>query len=147
MLTERGLRAALTALAKRSKVPVELRLDFNERLPAPIEVCIFYAVSEALANVAKYAQASSVVVHLGRDRGHVFVLVADDGVGGADPGGGSGLRGLADRVAAIDGLIEVESAPDRGTSIRVMLPLEMGRSSARDSRSRLLPPLSASQRD
>jgi PAS domain S-box-containing protein len=147
ILTERGLSAALTALAKRSKVPVELRLDFTERLPAPIEVCIFYAVSEALANVAKYSQASGALVHLGRDQGQVFVLVADDGVGGADPGGGSGLRGLTDRVAAIDGLIEVDSTPGRGTSIRVMLPLEMGRSSARDSRSRLLPPLSASQRE
>ena len=147
LLTERGLCAALTALAKRSKVPVELRLDFDERMPAPIEVCIFYAVSEALANVAKYSQASAAVVHLGRDQGHVFVLVADDGVGGADPGGGSGLHGLADRVAAIDGLIEVESALGHGTSIRVLLPLEVGRSPARDSRSRLLPPLSATQRE
>lgn len=147
ILTERGLSAALTALAKRSRVPVELQLDFRERLPAPIEVCIFYAVSEALANVAKYAQASTAIVHLGHDQGHVFVQIADDGVGGADATRGTGLRGLADRVAAIDGLIDVESTPSQGTSIRVMLPLEMGRTRARDSRSRLLPPLGASQRD
>ena len=147
ILTERGLGAALRALAKRSTVPVELRLDLDERLPDRVEVCIFYAVSEALANVAKYSQASAAKVHLQREPGGVSVVVADDGVGGADATGGSGLRGLADRVAAIEGLIEVDSVPGYGTAIRVMLPLEMGRTSARDNRSRLLPPLSGSPRE
>jgi signal transduction histidine kinase len=147
ILTERGLGVALRALAKRSTVPVELRLDLDERLPARVEVCIFYAVSEALANVAKYSKASAVKVHLRREPAGVSVVVADDGVGGADATCGSGLRGLADRVAAIEGLIEVESVPGHGTSIRVMLPLEMGRTSARDNRSRLLPPLSGSPRE
>jgi PAS domain S-box-containing protein len=124
ILTNHGLAAALNALASRSTVPVDLRLDFHERLAEPIEVCIFYAVSEALANVAKYARASAATVHLGRRQGHVFVLVADDGVGGADPGRGSGLLGLADRVAALDGSIEITSAPGQGTSIRAMLPLQ-----------------------
>ena len=146
ILTERGLGPALRALAKRSTVPVDLRLDLDQRLPARVEECIFYAVSEALANVAKYAQANAAIVHLRRERGGVSVFVADDGVGGADPTCGSGLRGLADRVAAIEGLIDVESTPGHGTAIRVMLPLEIGRTSGRDRRSRLLPPLSASQR-
>jgi PAS domain S-box-containing protein len=133
ILTNHGLDAALSALASRSTVPVDLRLDFDEQLTEPIQVCIFYAVSEALANVAKYARATSATVHLGRRQGHVFVLVADDGVGGADPGRGSGLLGLADRVAALDGSIEITSAPGQGTSIRAMLPLQPRRGTPHNS--------------
>jgi signal transduction histidine kinase len=123
ILTNHGLGAALKALAQRSPVPAELRVEFHARLPEPIEVCIFYVVSEALANIAKYAQASTALVHLGGEQGHVFASIADDGVGGANPQPGSGLRGLADRVAALDGTIDVESTPGHGTTIRARLPL------------------------
>jgi PAS domain S-box-containing protein len=122
ILTNHGLAAALSALVKRSTVPVELRLDFDERLPEPIEVCIFYAVSEALTNVCKYANASGATVHLGREDGCVLVAVSDNGVGGADPTRGYGLLGLADRVAALDGSLDVESDQGRGTSITVKVP-------------------------
>jgi PAS domain S-box-containing protein len=122
ILTNHGLAAALTALAERATVPVEVRIDFDGRLPEPVEVCIFYAVSEALTNVTKYANASGATVHLGREDGCVIVAVSDDGAGGADPTRGSGLLGLADRVAALDGSLTVESVPGRGTSITVKLP-------------------------
>ena len=94
----------------------------EERLPAPVEAAIYYVVSEALANVAKYAQASSVTVEVASTDGRAVVAIADDGIGGADPERGSGLRGLADRVAALDGRLHVDSAPPRGTRIHADIP-------------------------
>jgi PAS domain S-box-containing protein len=121
VLSDRGLSAALEALAGRAPLQVDVRAP-DERLPPPVEAAAYYVVSEALTNVAKYAQASSVGVRVQRLNGHALVEVADDGVGGADPLGGSGLRGLADRVEALDGRLHVESAPGQGTVVRAEIP-------------------------
>jgi len=121
VLSDRGLSAALEALAGRAPLPVDV-LAPEERLPPPVEAAAYYVVSEALTNVAKYAQASAVGVRVTRLNGNAVVEVADDGVGGADPLQGSGLRGLADRVEALDGRLHVESAPGRGTVIRAEIP-------------------------
>jgi signal transduction histidine kinase len=102
-------------------LPVDLALT-EDRLPAPVEAAAYYLVSEALANVAKYADASSVEISVDRRNGNAVVEVADDGVGGADPATGSGLRGLADRIEALDGRLDVDSAPGRGTRIRAEIP-------------------------
>ena len=96
----------------------------EERLPEPVEAAAYYVVSEALANVAKYAEASSVAVSIARVNGRAVVEIADDGIGGADPTRGSGLRGLVDRVEALDGGLEVESPPGSGTRIRAVIPCE-----------------------
>ncbi|HWT23501.1 MAG TPA: histidine kinase, partial [Solirubrobacteraceae bacterium] len=101
VLTERGLEPALDALAARAPVPVTVKADGDERLPAPVEIAAYFVVSEALANVAKYAHATEATVAVRRNGASVTVEVADDGVGGADAAAGSGLRGLADRVAAL----------------------------------------------
>jgi signal transduction histidine kinase len=122
ILTDRGLDAALDALAARSPVPVEIAVE-NVELPAAVEAAAYYVVAEALANVVKYAEASQVTVHVGREDGRAYVEVADDGRGGADPGAGSGLRGLADRVEALDGTLAVESPPGEGTRIRAEVPV------------------------
>jgi PAS domain S-box-containing protein len=123
VLTDRGLEAALEALAARSPLPVEIKGASCE-LPAQVEAAAYYVVSEALANVTKYAQASAVEVTVARMNGVAVVEVADDGVGGADPLRGSGLRGLADRVAALSGQLDVESPPGAGTRVRAEIPLE-----------------------
>ncbi|MCC6223646.1 MAG: hypothetical protein IT201_09185, partial [Thermoleophilia bacterium] len=123
ILTDRGLGPALEALAARSPVPVEVALPTGERLPGPIEAAAYFVVSESLANVAKYAGASAASVRVARDGGLLLVEVADDGAGGADPARGSGLRGLADRVEALDGRLAVESPPGAGTRVRAELPL------------------------
>jgi signal transduction histidine kinase len=121
ILSDRGLGPALEAVAARSAVPVQLTVP-PERLPAPVEAAIYYVVSEALANVTKYAQASRVDVEVVRADGRVVAAIADDGIGGADPQRGSGLRGLSDRVAALDGRLHVDSEPSRGTRIHVEVP-------------------------
>jgi PAS domain S-box-containing protein len=123
VLTDRGLPAALEALASRTPLPVELSADLDERLPGPVEAAAYYVVAEALTNVAKYAEASSVEVRAQRQNGRVVVEVEDDGVGGADPARGSGLRGLADRVEALEGELEVTSAAGSGTTVRAVIPL------------------------
>jgi signal transduction histidine kinase len=122
VLTERGLSAALAALAERAPVPVELAVEV-ERLPAAVEVAAYFVCSEALTNVAKYAGASRVRCEVRRADGRVSVAVLDDGVGGAEPGSGSGLRGLADRIEAIGGSFEVTSTAGQGTAVRAELPL------------------------
>jgi PAS domain S-box-containing protein len=122
MLTDRGLYAALESLAERSPVPVRLAADSRERLAEPVEAAAFYVASEALTNVAKYAQANEVVVAVTRENGRVSISIADDGVGGADPTLGSGLRGLADRVEALGGSLRVTSAPGKGTVVEAELP-------------------------
>jgi signal transduction histidine kinase len=123
VLTDRGLDAALEALAARAPLPVEIEGPGGE-LPAQVEAAAYYVVSEALANVTKYAQASAVEVRVERSNGMAVVEVADDGVGGADPLRGSGLRGLADRVASLSGKLEVDSPQGTGTRVRAEIPLE-----------------------
>jgi signal transduction histidine kinase len=122
LLTEQGLGAALETLAERSPVPVSFAELPQERLPAPAEAAAYFLVSEALVNVTKHAHASRVRVSAVRRDGRVVVEVDDDGVGGADPGLGSGLRGLSDRLHALDGMLEVESAPGRGTHLHAEIP-------------------------
>jgi signal transduction histidine kinase len=122
VLTDRGLEAALEALADRAPLPVSLDQMPAERLPAPVEAAAYFVVAEALTNVAKYAGASSAEVRIGRNGGYAVVEVRDDGVGGADPAVGTGLRGLADRLAALDGRLEVHSPPGEGTMVRAEVP-------------------------
>jgi signal transduction histidine kinase len=122
VLTERGLEPALRSLAARSPVPVELEGTAGGRLPAAVETAAYFVVSEGLTNVAKYAQAGHAIVRIGRTDGHLTVEVADDGIGGAAASTGSGLHGLADRVAALDGALQVASPPGGGTRLRVDLP-------------------------
>jgi PAS domain S-box-containing protein len=122
MLTDRGLGAAVESLVTRAPVPVELAAMPRERLPPPVEAAAFYVISEALANIGKYAQASLARVSVTRQDGRAVVEVADDG--GADPARGSGLRGLVDRVEALDGRLEVESPVGEGTRILVEIPLK-----------------------
>jgi signal transduction histidine kinase len=122
VLTERGLAPALESLAGRSPLPVDLQLPQGERLPRRVEAAAYYVVSEALANVAKYAEASCVTVKVAQENGYSVVQVVDDGVGGADPKRGSGLRGLIDRVEALDGTLSVHSRLGEGTRIRAEFP-------------------------
>ncbi|HEX4747305.1 MAG TPA: PAS domain S-box protein [Gaiellaceae bacterium] len=122
VLTDRGLRPALETLVARAPIPVELTAP-DERLHPDVEAAAYYVVAEALTNVAKYARASSARVCASPQNGVLVVTVADDGAGGADPAGGSGLRGLADRIAAFDGTLAIESPPGKGTSIRAEIPL------------------------
>ena len=123
ILTERGLAAGLTSLAERSPVSVAVDSTIDRRLPAAVEAAAYFVVSEALANAAKYAHATSVTVRAGLAEGGVFVDVIDDGIGGADPSRGSGLRGLVDRVAAVDGTLEIDSRPGQGTRLACRIPV------------------------
>jgi signal transduction histidine kinase len=122
VLTEQGLGPALRALAARSPVPVEIQAVPGERLPAPVEAAAYFVVSEAVANVAKHAQASAASVSVACTDGSLVVEVADDGVGGAAPNGGTGLAGLADRVHVLDGQLTIKSVPGQGTRVRALLP-------------------------
>jgi PAS domain S-box-containing protein len=122
-LSRHGLGTALRTLARRSRIPVDLELAIDERLPEPIEVAAYYVASEALANTTKHAQASHVELSLAPRNGTVLLSIRDDGVGGADPARGSGLLGLKDRVEALGGSIHVRSEPRRGTHITAELPL------------------------
>jgi signal transduction histidine kinase len=123
VLTDRGLEPALKALVARAPVPVRVEAACDERLPPPVESAAYFVVSEALTNIAKYARASSASVEVRRSNGRVTVEVADDGVGGADASRGSGLRGLADRVAALDGTLSLYSLPGQGTRLRADIPV------------------------
>jgi signal transduction histidine kinase len=123
VLTERGLEPALASLAGRAPVPVTLNAPRGDRLPEPVESAAYFVASEGLANVAKYSRATHAAVTLARGPGHVTVEVSDDGVGGADFDRGSGLRGLEDRIAALDGTLELESPPGRGTRLRAQIPV------------------------
>jgi PAS domain S-box-containing protein len=124
VLTDRGLEAALEALAGRAALPVEIDCIPDVQLPPPVEAAAYYVVSEALANITKYAGASAVKVSIGQVDGYALVEVADDGVGGADPTRGSGLSGLSDRVASLNGKLVIDSPPGAGTRIRAEIPLE-----------------------
>jgi signal transduction histidine kinase len=123
ILAEGGLGPALKTIARRSAVPVDLDVRTTGRLPEPIEVGAYFVVSEALTNVAKHARASSVAVDVEAVDGVLRLSVRDDGVGGADFAGGSGLVGLKDRVEALGGRIAVDSVSGAGTTLRVELPL------------------------
>jgi signal transduction histidine kinase len=126
LLTERGLGAALDALLARTPVAVEIAELPERRLEAPVEAAAYYVVAEAITNVAKYAQASHATVSITRSNGRATVTVSDDGVGGADPAAGSGLRGLAARVEALNGRLDVDSPPERGTRIKAEIPSQGG---------------------
>ena len=122
VLTNLGLHAALKGLASRSPVPVKLLQTPADRLPPSVESAVYFVVAEALTNAARYSRAQTVTVGVVRDNGHVDVEVRDDGVGGADADQGSGLRGLQDRVAALDGRLELTSPQGLGTILRATIP-------------------------
>jgi signal transduction histidine kinase len=123
ILTNRGLPAALEDLASRATVPVEVVAAPDRRLPDPVEAAAYFVVSECLANIGKHAQATSATVSVTASDGHLSVVVADDGVGGASLGNGSGIQGLADRVGALSGTLDVESPPGGGTRVVASIPL------------------------
>jgi PAS domain S-box-containing protein len=123
VLSEHGLRAAVAVLADRVPVPVEIAEIPEGRLPEPIEAGAYYLIAEALTNVMKYARASTARVRVARSDAGFVVEVSDDGIGGADPATGSGLRGLADRVEVLGGSLEVVSPAGAGTSLRAEFPI------------------------
>jgi signal transduction histidine kinase len=123
LLSDRGLEPALAGLAERSLLPVDILETPADRVPPAVEAAAYYVVAEALANAAKHSRASLVTVRVAAGERSTTVEVADDGVGGADPSG-SGLCGLADRVAALGGSFAVESAAGNGTTLRAELPHE-----------------------
>jgi signal transduction histidine kinase len=120
---EHGLHRALDALATRSPVATTVSYDIGGRLPRPLELAAYFVACEALANVAKYAGAASATVRVRGDGPRVIVEIADDGAGGADAARGTGLRGLADRVEALDGRLRVVSPPGAGTVVTAELPV------------------------
>jgi signal transduction histidine kinase len=122
VLTDRGLGPAIDALVARAPVPVEVETVPAERLAAPVEAAAYYVVAEAVTNATKYARASHVTVAIRRANGAATVTVADDGVGGADPGRGTGLRGLADRLEALNGRLDVASPAREGTRLTATIP-------------------------
>jgi signal transduction histidine kinase len=123
ILTNRGLPAALEDLASRATVPVEVVASPDQRLPDPVEAAAYFVVSECLANIGKHANATSATVSVTASKGHLDVVVADDGVGGASLGDGSGIQGLADRVGALSGTLAVESPSGEGTRVVASIPL------------------------
>jgi signal transduction histidine kinase len=125
ILSEGGLGPALRTLARRAAIVVELDVAAIARLPEPIEVAAYYVVSEALTNATRHAHASVVRVAVEERDDSLHLSIRDDGVGGADPGRGSGLIGLRDRAEALGGSIEVNSPPGEGTLILVQLPLRL----------------------
>jgi signal transduction histidine kinase len=122
ILTDRGLGPAIEALASRIPVAVESEVDVHERLSAPIEAAAYFVVAEALTNIVKYANATSARVTVRRAAEVVTVEVDDNGVGGARIGAGSGLRGLQDRLAALDGTLSIDSPRGGGTRLRARIP-------------------------
>jgi signal transduction histidine kinase len=124
VLREDGLDSAVETLARRAPLPVEIVGTARGRLPDPIELAAYFFVSEALANVAKHAHAAHATVTIAHQQAGLRVTVADDGVGGANTSGGSGLGGLADRLAAVDGTIAVHSDPGAGTTLVATIPCD-----------------------
>jgi signal transduction histidine kinase len=123
ILSDGGLAPALNALVRRFPVVVDIDDVPRERLGPAVEATAYFFVAEALTNVTRYADASRARVRVTLQDGHLDVEVADDGRGGADPAGGSGLRGLADRVAALSGEIDLDSPPGKGTTVRARIPV------------------------
>jgi signal transduction histidine kinase len=122
VLSQGGLGPALRALRRRAAVPVELSVNVQQRLPEPVEVAAYYVVAEALTNAAKHAQATLVTVSVDADDECVRLYVTDDGMGGADPRGGSGLLGLEDRVQALGGHLRITSGDHQGTTLAAQIP-------------------------
>ena len=122
VLREDGLDAAVEMLARRASLPVEIEGSIGKRLPDPVELAAYFFISEALTNIGKHAQATHATLELERRDGLLRIDVADDGVGGADYGKGSGLAGLADRLAALDGTMTLKSAAGRGTTLIASIP-------------------------
>ena len=123
ILSDRGLRPAVDALAARSDIPITVHGDVAQRPVSAVESALYFTVAEAVTNVAKYGQASQVVVSINASEHHAEVEIADDGVGGADPANGSGLRGLVDRLGALGGHLHVDSPPGAGTRVLAVVPL------------------------
>ena len=124
VLTDQGLGAAVDALASRLPIPVTVVANLDDRrLPEPMEASLYFFVSEALANVVKHARASHAEVELCIEGDDLVVDVRDDGVGGAAPAGGTGLAGLADRIAALDGDLVVVSPAWEGTALHATVPI------------------------
>jgi signal transduction histidine kinase len=123
LLSGAGLRPALRALGRRSAIPAQVDVRVAGRLPEPVEVAAYYVVSEMLTNAAKHANASVVRVHAEVSGGALRIRVEDDGAGGADPGRGSGLAGLQDRIEALGGTLAVHSPPGHGTTVCCTLPV------------------------
>jgi signal transduction histidine kinase len=123
ILSEGGLTAALRTLARRSTVPVELHAGIGGPVPDEVEVATYYVAAEAITNTAKHARASVLEMYVTTDDRSLTLIVRDDGIGGADPGEGSGLIGLQDRVEALGGTIEIDSRAGAGTSVVVSLPI------------------------
>jgi signal transduction histidine kinase len=122
VLTERGLVVAIEGLLARAPLPVRLEAGVHVRPSAAVEAAAYYVVAEALTNVAKYAEATTATVRAAENDGLIWVEVEDDGVGGANAAHGSGLAGLADRVEALGGRLEVRSRPGEGTLVRAEIP-------------------------
>jgi signal transduction histidine kinase len=122
VLSEQGLEGALAALANDFPIPVQVTVA-GDQVPSSVAVVAYFVCAEALANVAKHASASRVAVSVMARDGRVIVEIEDDGVGGADPGRGSGLRGLADRVETVGGTLQVASVPGHGTRLAAEIPL------------------------
>ncbi|MFE5327866.1 sensor histidine kinase [Embleya sp. NPDC056575] len=123
VLTDRGLDAALSSIAARCTVPVRVEVDLPERPPAPIESVAYFCASELLTNVSKHARATHAWVTVGHEDGRMYLIVADDGAGGAATGKGSGLAGLTERVRGVDGTLHVDSPEGGPTRVTVWLPL------------------------
>ena len=124
ILTNAGLGPALKTLARRSALPIELQLRCQRRLPEHVEVAAYYVVSEALTNAAKHAHASVVKIDVAEQDATLKLAIRDDGVGGADPSQGTGLAGLADRIEALGGRLEIVSPARSGTSLSIEIPVE-----------------------
>jgi signal transduction histidine kinase len=123
VLAEHGLQEALTDIARDVGVPVDLEVTVPTQLPGPTAAAIYFICAEALTNSAKHAAASRVTAVITSGDGLVYVEVADDGIGGADAGLGSGLSGLADRIETLGGMLQIESPPGRGTRLAAQIPL------------------------
>ncbi len=122
VLTDRGLDAAISAIAGRSRIPVGVDVKLEDRQPDEVEGTAYFVVVEALTNVAKHSEATEANVAIRRDWGWLRITVADNGKGGADPSKGTGLRGLSDRITALDGRMVVQSPPGVGTTLMVEIP-------------------------
>jgi signal transduction histidine kinase len=123
VLSDRGLRPALEALAARAPVPVDVSGVPEEALPKEVEAAVYFVTAEALTNIAKYAQADSATIVLSLDDGHISLEIRDDGIGGAVTSTGSGVAGLCDRVEALDGELVVDSPAGVGTTVTARIPL------------------------
>jgi signal transduction histidine kinase len=128
VLSRGGLGPALRTLARRSSVPVEVRVGVDRRLPESVEMAAYYIVAESLTNAAKHAQAKEVWVAVDTDGPNFRLSIRDDGVGGADSGRGSGLIGLRDRAEALGGHLQISSPIGSGTSLQAIIPLSPRRS-------------------